>query len=464
MQKARERLLQPGGDRVARLLSYPFQEFFQAKTSSGLLLIGCTIVAMALANSPWSASYEALWETHLTIGLADAALDLSLHAWINDGLMALFFLLVGLELKREFLVGELATPRQALLPILAAAGGALLPAGIYLIFNFGTDAVSGWGVPMATDIAFTLGILALLGSRVPFGLKVFLSALAIVDDLFAVLIIALFYSHGLNIMALVVAGIIVLMLVGVNRLGIRHRTLYVILGIALWLAFLFSGVHATIAGVVLAFAIPVRARINADEFVERGHNLLDRFEQAETPGHGLFMNDEQQSSVQALENACEELQAPLARLEHALHNVVSFVIVPLFVLANAGVPIDLSVGIISPVSVGVALGLILGKQLGVTLFAWLAVILRLAQMPEGVTWRHLYGVGWLAGVGFTMSLFIANLAFSNTHPTFLIQAKIGILAAAIISGGIGYLILLLTTRPTDEAVPDAASEHAEGTG
>jgi NhaA family Na+:H+ antiporter len=431
--------------RLGRLILRPFQEFVQAEISGGLILVACLLVAFLWANSPWSASYSRLLETHLTIGVADLILDHPLHTWINDGLMTIFFLLVGLELKREFLVGELSEPHQAALPILAAVGGALCPAVIYLTWNAGTAGARGWGIPMATDIAFALAVLTLVGRHLPPALKVFLSALAIADDLIAVLIIALFYTQGLNWVALSVAGASVGGLFLLGRMGQRRLFPYVLTGFVLWAALFHSGVHATIAGVVLAFLLPARSRLDLPTFVTQAQALLPVG--AETvPGTQprRLLDEQHQSAVRALETACEEVQAPLQRMEHLLQGSVAFVIVPLFALANAGVRLEGTLDqLLTPVSLGVVLGLLIGKPIGIVLISWVGSRCGLAQLPEGVSFRHLIGVGMLAGIGFTMSLFLADLAFEETHPMLLTQAKLGILAAGVIASGLGALILRL---------------------
>jgi NhaA family Na+:H+ antiporter len=425
---------------IAKILR-PFQRFAQQETSSGLLLLGCAVIALAWSNSPWGASYEHLWEQVITIGHARWGLTMSLHDWINDGLMAIFFFVVGLEIKRELLVGELSTRQTAALPIAAALGGMIAPALIYAAFNAGTDSARGWGIPMATDIAFSLGALALLGSRVPSVLRVFLAALAIADDLGAVIVIALFYTAELSIPSLLAAGLIFVALLGANRLGIRHALVYGLVGLVLWFAVLASGVHATIAGVMLALTIPARTRINESDFVASVEQSLADFRAADEPGTTVLTNPGHQYAIHQLEEACEAAQAPLFKLEDKLHTVVAFGIVPLFALANAGVRVaggSLSV-LVSPVVVGIVLGLVFGKPIGITLFSWLSARTRIAALPGDATWGSLHGVSWLGGIGFTMSLFIADLAFSGTR--HLEEAKIGILVASSIAGVTGWTIL-----------------------
>jgi NhaA family Na+:H+ antiporter len=420
---------------------HPFQEFLEKETSGGILLLFCAVTAMVWANSPWRESYASLWHTELSIGLGSFVFSRQLHFWINDGLMTIFFFVVGLEIKRELLVGELASPRKAALPIVAALGGMLVPAGIYSILNFGTPGAPGWAIPMATDIAFAIGVLALLGDKVPLALKVFLVALAIADDIGAVLVIALFYTSEISWISLLFGAGLLGVLAEANRVDIRRPLVYVFLGSLLWFAFLKSGVHATLSGVVLAMTIPARARINAKEFSSRGRDILERFERAGDQGESILTNAERQALLQSLEKASEQAETPMQRLQRALHPWVTFVIMPVFALANAGVALEgaLSKALIQPVGLGVFLGLLLGKQVGITLFAWLSVRIRIAAMPARVSWRQIYGAGWLGGIGFTMSLFIANLAFGESP--LLRAAKVGIFSASIIAGVAGWLLL-----------------------
>jgi Na+:H+ antiporter, NhaA family len=434
MSVARER---PPVERIVR----PFQDFAHKQSSGGILLIIATAVALIWANSPWGESYVALWHTKLTVGVGDFSISKDLTHWINDGLMAVFFLVVGLEIKREVLVGELSSVGKAALPVAAALGGAVVPALIYIAINAGTEGSAGWGIPMATDIAFALGILALLGQRAPTALKVFLTALAIVDDIVAVLVIAFFYTLEISWGALGVGAIFLAALIVANLLGVGRTLVYAVLGVGLWLCFLLSGVHATVAGVLLALTIPASSFINPVAFLERSRYVLDRFEQAGERGENVLANEERQAALHALNHAAYKLEPPLHELEHALHPWVVFAIMPIFALANAGV--ELSGGIVgaltNPVALGIVLGLVVGKQVGIGLFAWLAVKLGVSELPEGVGWRHIYGAGLLAGIGFTMSLFITDLAFDDDVLTE--AAKLGILVASLISGAVGWAIL-----------------------
>jgi NhaA family Na+:H+ antiporter len=447
---------EPPIERIVR----PFRAFVHQEASGGVLLLACTVLALVWANSPWAAGYADLWHTPVTVGFGGLALSKDLQHWINDGLMAVFFFVVGLEIKRELLMGELAAPRRAALPIAAAAGGMLVPAALYALLNTGTPGAPGWGVPMATDIAFALGVLALLGSRVPVAIKVFVTALAVVDDIGAVVVIAVFYTPAVAWTPLAWAAALFVVLVALNRLGVRRPLPYAAVGVGLWLAVLLSGVHATVAGVLLAMVIPAKGRIDAGDFAQRGQALLDTFRRsspAEPPAVALA-NEDQQAAVRALETACEDVETPLQRLEQSLHPWVAFAVVPLFALANAGVSLaapDVGAAMSDRVTLGVLLGLVLGKQVGVTVFTWLAVQTRVAALPEGVAWRHVYGAAWLAGIGFTMSLFIASLAFADA--ALLDRAKVGILLASLASGGVGWLIL---RGAGPAAVGEAASEAA----
>ncbi len=425
---------------VDRLLA-PFREFARTSASGGLLLLGAAAVALIWANSPWAGAYTGLWATRVSITFGDVTVSESLLHLVNDGLMSIFFLVVGLEIKREVLVGELASLRRATLPIAAALGGAVLPAVIFLLVAGGGPAGRGWGVPMATDIAFALGVLALLGDRAPLGLRIFVAALAIVDDLLAVVVIAIFYTAELSLPALSIAGAVVGALVVANRIGVRRPLAYALLGVGLWLAVYASGIHATVAGVLLALTIPATTRLDSDSYVDRARELIADFE-GRTAGGEDASTSRHHSALWELEDATERAQAPMLRIEHALHPWVAFLIVPLFALANAGVRLDVDIGstVRQPITLGVILGLIIGKQVGVTLGAAVVVRLGFASLPDGVRWRHVYGAAWLAGIGFTMSLFIATLAYGEASPD-LELAKVGALVATVIAGLGGFTIL-----------------------
>jgi NhaA family Na+:H+ antiporter len=429
---------------IERMLR-PFQAFARRSSAGGIVLLACTAIALIWANSPWSGSYDRLWSLKLGVGTPGFGLTLSLHHWINDGLMAVFFFVVGLEIKRELLVGELSSVRRAAFPIAGALGGMLLPAALYLAVNRGGPGAAGWGIPMATDIAFALGVLALLGDRVPLALKVFLAALAIVDDIGAVLVIAFFYTGGLSLTALALAAGVLGVLIVANRIGVRHPGAYAVAGLGLWAALLHSGVHATVAGVLLALTIPARTRLDAAEFVRRSRRALDAF--AGSSGEGTVLtNGEQQQALHRLERLCEAAQAPLLKLEEKLHGVVAFGIMPLFALANAGVRLsgDATSALAQPIGLGILAGLLLGKPIGITAATWLAVRFGVALVPDDVSWRAIHGTAWLAGIGFTMSIFIAGLAFPSAPE--LTAAKLAILAASLTAGLVGWG-LMRTLRP-----------------
>jgi NhaA family Na+:H+ antiporter len=410
-----------------------FQHFFKTEAAGGLLLLASAVAALAAANSPWADAYHALWATQVGIGAAGHELSLSVHHWINDGLMAVFFLLVGLEVKREALAGELSSLRQAALPIAGAIGGMVVPVLIYLAASGGGIANRGWAVAMATDIAFALGVLTLAAPRAPNGLKIFLAALAVVDDIGAVLVIALFYTGQIAWGAVTMAAVCVGVLILLNGLRVRSLTPYLLAGLALWFYVHESGVHATIAGVILAMAIPVRTRINAAEYSAQARELLADFDRTETGDLLVLTSKGQQEAIFAIGRANLQVLTPLLRLEHALHGLSAFLVMPLFAFSNAGVTLSgLSV---DRVTLAVFLGLAIGKPLGITAAAFAAVRARIAGLPQGVGWSALHGCGWLGGVGFTMSLFIATLAFEGTP--LLASAKVGILAASALAGSIG---------------------------
>ncbi len=420
----------------------PFQRFIHAETAGGILLLGATIAAMVWANSPWAASYTEFWHIPVSLTVGSHTLTETLLEWINDGLMAMFFFVIGLEIKREILVGELASWRQAALPLAAALGGSILPALLYTALNTGLDGAKGWGIPMATDIAFSLGILSLLGARIPLALKIFLTALAIADDLMAVLVIALFYTSTISWTSLAVGALFLILLIGANMMGVRHPLVYSILGIGgLWLAFLMSGVHATIAGVIAAMTIPARTRLTGLEFLEKGKALLKRFEDVVSHEQPPLANAEQHQVARRMKAAVTHVETPLQQLESALHPWVTVVVMPMFALANAGVTLhgDVVAMLMNPVALGVCFGLLVGKPAGILLSTWLAIRGGLASMPEGVSWAQLGAVGMLAGIGFTMSLFIAGLAFPRGP--LLMAAKEGILIASTVAGLAGWLLL-----------------------
>ncbi len=428
---------------VKKIQPTTFQRFFQTETVGASILLFFAIAALALANSPLANVYEQLWQIPLTIGIVDHSLSLTLHQWINDALMAAFFLLVGLEIKRELLVGELASVRKAALPIAGAIGGMIVPAAIYWMFNGTGIGARGWGIPMATDIAFALGALTLIAPRAPIGAKVFLTALAIVDDMGAVIVIALFYSDAIAWGALGGAAVLLLILIGFNATGVRRLWPYLFGGVVFWFFIHESGIHGTVAGVLLAFTIPTHTRINTAEFSRKARALLGQFDRTETGDSVVLTSKGQQEALFALEHASEGVTAPILRLEHALHNFSAFVVMPLFAFANAGVRISGPVQH-AAIGLGVMAGLIIGKPLGVTAAAFVAVKFGIAKLPNGLAWKSLLGYAWLAGIGFTMSLFIAMLAFDGAPPVN--GAKLGTFAGSLLAGIIAAIILKTTAR------------------
>lgn len=433
-----------------RVLLKPFQKFLQLQTAGSILLLLATLAALIWANSPAGSSYDAFWNSPLTFGFGGFQISHTVQFWINEGLMALFFLLVGLEIKRELLVGELSSVRQASLPIVGALGGMLVPAAIYALINpLGSPYVGGWGIPTVTDIAFTVGTMALLGNRVPIGLKVFLIALAIVDDIGAILMIALFYSHGIQPIYLVWSAALLLLTFLLNRAGETRPWPYVALGIPLWLALLNSGIHPTIAGVLLALMVPASAKIDPCVFHTQSLNVLDQLEQSGLQCQTTVMltNADYQANVQALETLCEEVQAPLQQLEHQLHPWVTYGILPMFALANAGVQIPwdhLGHALGQPLTLGIIGGLFLGKPLGITFAAWAAIRAGWATLPENVSLRQIHAAGTLSGIGFTMSVFITLLAFNE--PLHVAYAKLGILLASALSAVVGLGLMQVSLK------------------
>jgi NhaA family Na+:H+ antiporter len=424
-----------------------FQRFFHWEAAGSIVLLGATIVALAWANSPWAESYFDLTHTYLGISWGEHAFKLSLQHWVNDALMVVFFFVVGLEIKREMVLGQLSSFRQSVLPVAAALGGMVVPAGIYIALNAGGEGANGWGVPMATDIAFALGLLALFGSRAPIGLKVFLTALAIADDLGAVLVIALFYTERVCLGALVVAAVILILLFLAGRAGIRRVEPYVIMAVGVWIAIFVSGVHATVAGILVALMIPVRARIDPDRFFSTAEASLSTLKKSDLTRDSMVDDEEQMIAIERLHDAATDMAPPGPALEHYLHLPQAFIILPLFAFFNAGVYIaeGFFETLLKPVSLGIVLGLVMGKQLGVWLFSWIAVRSGYAELPEGVNWAQIWGVSCIAGVGFTMSLFVGELAFKD--PDLVSEAKVGILAASLIAGVWGYLVLARSLPP-----------------
>jgi len=429
----------------------PFEEFIHRQTTSGLLLMAMAVVALVLANGPLASAYEHVVHTLISLDIGSWTLEMTLHHWINDGLMALFFFVVGLELKREMLVGELANPRNAVMPIAAAVGGMVVPALIYFAINPAGDAALGWGIPMATDIAFAIGALALLASRVPKALITFLVALAIVDDLGAVMVIAVFYTDSIALVPLAAAGGLFVLLMLFNLSGIRKTLPYFIVAVLLWYALLQSGVHATLAGILGALSVPATPRYNPERFSEHVAELMRRFEASHQPGKSIMTNDALRAVVQTLENGVHSVEAPLQRLEHIWHMPVAYLVIPIFALANAGIPLafdSLGETLTHPVMLGASLGLVLGKFIGITGASWLVLKLGIAELPKDTRFTQIAGVSLLAGIGFTMSIFVAQLGFSHNEE-MLLMAKTGILLASLLAGVSGYIWLYMVGKPAD---------------
>lgn len=437
-------------EQVFQRLKSPLEEFIHYDASSGLLLMGCAVLALILANTPLAVAVDQIRHTIISLQVGPFILSHTLHHWVNDGLMALFFFLVGLEIKREILVGELACLRQALLPICAALGGMIVPALVYALINRDGTGAGGWAIPMATDIAFAVGVLVLLRNRVPKALFGFLLALAIVDDLGAILVIALFYTQTIDHNMLLVAAVLLLLLIGCNGAGVRSPLPYFFLGGLLWLALLHSGIHATLAGVLTALTVPASPRCRPSQSITILSRLLKQFDQVRKPGKTIVGNNPAQEVLQALEKGITNMASPLLRIEHHLHPWSAFLIVPLFALFNTGIPLefaDLATSLSHPVTLGVMLGLVAGKAAGVFTSVWLLKLTGISRLPLDVNLHHIAGVSLLAGIGFTMSIFIGELSFAN-QKDLLIQAKTGVLLASLLAGIGGFFWLRLTGKAT----------------
>ena len=439
---------------LGRLVT-PFEEFIHRQSSSGLLLMACAVIALVIANSPWQEAYKHILHLPVSYNFGDWSLSMSFHHWINDGLMAIFFLLVGLELKREFLVGELSELKHAVLPVMAAIGGMVVPAVIYAALNGGTEAGRGWGIPMATDIAFAVGCIAILGNRVPRAVVTFLVALAIVDDLGAILVIAIWYTESVNMTAMIAAIILVGVLWLLKFAGVRRSPLYIFVGILLWYALYVTGVHATLAGVITAMAIPARPKYDPVAFSTFVKDIIRSFDRCFRPGDKIIANDALRARVSALDNGIHLVQSPLQRMETRLHTPVAFIVVPIFALANAGIPVDSftsPTAVFNPLTLGVIAGLVFGKLIGIVGATWIGWKLGLGSLPKGATFHHIIGVALLGGIGFTMSIFIAELAFAG-RAEMLIQAKAGVLLASLIAGIAGFMVL--RRAPIEVATEDS---------
>ena len=434
-------------EKTFKRISTPFEHFIHAQTTTGMILMFMTVFALVLANTSLYEAYAHFFHMNIDLNVGSWKLSHTLHHWINDGLMAIFFFIIGLEIKREILIGELSNIKVAILPILAAVGGMVFPALIFLAINSGEVGAAGWGIPMATDIAFAISALVLLGKRIPTALVTFLVALAIVDDLGAVIVIAVFYTDQINFLPLGLAAVALLILISFNRFGIHAILPYFIVGIFMWFFMLESGVHATIAGVLAALTIPSKPKRTPATFTEDTRGLLDEYEKYPvTTDHEVHEN--QKAILLNIKDKIDAVGTPSARLEHGLHLPVALIIIPLFALANAGISIDFSsVGstIMEPVSLGIILGLILGKVIGIFGISWLAIQLKIAKLPQNSTMKQIFGVAFLGGIGFTMSIFVADLAFIG-NAELIFQAKIGILFASLTSGLFGYFWLKAVSK------------------
>lgn len=431
--------------------SYSFLSALKHRINGGMVLMIVAVLAMIIANSPWASHYQTFWHHPVSLSIGEFNLfshhgkPLTLIQFINDALMALFFFSVGLEIKREIMVGELCSVRKALLPIIAALGGMIIPVGLYFAIAHTSPESRGLAIPMATDIAFSLGVLSLFGKRVPISLKIFLTAFAVVDDIGGILVIAIFYTNDISITYMLLSALIVAILYLGNRMGVMHRIFYIFFGIVMWYFFLQSGVHCTIAGVIVAFLVPAKPRINVKHYIERMRESINKFpltEEDEDDGvDKIVLDNAQIDELKSIEAASDRVISPLQSLENSMHGWVNYFIMPLFAFANAGVRISAGGDSFGVITLAVFVGLTLGKFVGVYLFTFLAIKSRVVEMPKGMDWRNLIGVSLLGGIGFTVSLFIANLSFARQYPELLNQAKLGVLLGTVTAGVLGYIVL-----------------------
>jgi len=434
---------------VADQILRPAQQFFNKEASSSILLISATVIALIWINSNVGETYHRFWHTEISFTFGHFHISKTLLHWVNDGLMSLFFFTVGLEIKREILVGELATPKKALLPVIAALGGMIVPGLIYAALNVGSPTIHGWGIPVATDIAFALGAVAVFGRNLPVGLRIFLAAFAIADDLGAVVIIAIFYTKEIVWSNLIISLFLIFGLAIANFFWIRQTLIYAILGLAVWFFVLGSGVHPTIAGVIVSLFVPARGRYDTDNFLQNVKKITEKFEcEEQSCGYSILLNQEHMYAVQALELACHDVETPLQRLMHALHPWVAFLILPLFAMGNTGLifrGIVFSEAVSNPVILGIIFGLVVGKPIGILLFSYLSVKTGLASLPQEVRWSHIFGGAMLGGIGFTMSLFLSELSFTDPH--IIDYARIAILTGSILSAvlGMSYLGIIISS-------------------
>ncbi|MDY7395387.1 Na+/H+ antiporter NhaA [Aureibaculum sp. 2210JD6-5] len=424
---------------IKKVLLTPFQKFVKIESFSGILLLCATVIALVWANSPFSDYYQSLWQYKLGFTSESFELSKPLILWVNDGLMAVFFFLIGLEIKREFLIGELNSAKKIAFPLVGALGGVLIPVLLYLVLNQNPETVKGWGIPMATDIAFALAVLNVLGNKVPLSLKIFLTAFAIVDDIAAVLVIAVFYTSGIDLTMLIVAVLLLGVLYFLSYKGYYSKFILVSLGIIVWVLFLKSGIHPTLAGILLALSVPVMQKIKTEDFIDNLQNITNNIKQARVLDKPILSN-EQIESIDNLEDWTNKYQSPLQHLEHKLHDWVAYFIIPVFALANAGVMINSDIAFENALIINIIICLVLGKSIGISTVVLFAKKLKLIQVPSDISNRQIIGVSFLAGIGFTMAIFIASLAFSDS-PQYIDSAKIGILIGSLLSAAIGFFIL-----------------------
>ena len=429
---------------IKKKILSPFQKFVEIESFSGILLLIATIIAIVWANSPFGDSYQSIWQYKIGFTTENFELNKPLILWINDGLMAIFFFLIGLEIKREFLIGELNSIKKISFPIFGALGGMLVPVFLFLVLNQNPETVRGWGIPMATDIAFSLAILKLLGDRVPLSLKLFLTAFAIVDDIGAVLVIAIFYSGSINTSLLFIALILLGILYALSFKGYYSKFLNIAFGIIIWILFLKSGIHPTLAGILLAFSVPVRQKIHTSEFIDNLVNITNNIKQASVSPKPI-LSKEQIEQIDNLENWTSKFQSPLQHLEHKLHDWVAYFIIPVFALANAGVLINSDIDLDTALVRQIIICIVLGNSIGISSIILLAKSVKLIEIPKEISNKQIIGVSFLAGIGFTMAIFIGSLAFENS-PIYIDSAKIGILIGSLISAIIGFTVLRWKTN------------------
>ncbi len=435
---------------IKKVILTPFQKFIKAESLAGMLLFGATIIALLWANSPYGASYENLWQYEIGISFQEYELKKPLILWINDGLMSIFFFLIGLELKRELLIGEINSLKKAAFPFIAALGGVLIPIALYLFLNQNPDTVKGWGIPMATDIAFALAILSTLGKRVPLSLKIFLTAFAIIDDIAAVLVIAAFYSLNINWL-FILYGILLIGLLSI----LYHKRRYsleigLVFAVIIWFLFLKSGIHPTIAGVLLAFTIPIKRKLNVKSFSDSLSSISSKITKVSDDDEKHLLTKDEIKCIEHLDDLTFEVRSPLQHLENILHNWIAYLILPIFAFANAGVVISTNYAFDFSLMTTIAISLFAGKFIGVALFSYLGIQLKLTELPSGVKFKQILGISAIAGVGFTMSIFIGNLAFDGDLIN-INSAKVGIIIGSVVSGVIGYLILRFTKNEEVES-------------